>query len=78
MKNARCRKCGREWSGFAECHCTECHEHFSNERNFAQHIRGETHKHPSEVGLVEQERANGAVWVRAGEFDPKILRKNDD
>jgi hypothetical protein len=36
---ARC-SCGREWGGFRECHCTQCHRHFSVVQNFDWHEPG--------------------------------------
>lgn len=32
--------CGRSWSGFNQCHCSICHNHFSTVKNFDAHKPG--------------------------------------
>ena len=32
-----CRKCGKKWQGYAECHCSACHEHFRSVGGFDKH-----------------------------------------
>jgi len=33
-----CKDCGREWSGYAECHCRKCHVHFGGVSGFDAHF----------------------------------------
>lgn len=74
-----CGGCDREWTGYAECHCTACHEHFSTVRNFDLHqdkYNGCIDQAGiSDAALVIQERSSGPVWVGEGEWDPAVLKK---
>ena len=36
--NTTCRDCGKQWSAFNACHCTECHSHFSGIGAFDAHL----------------------------------------
>ena len=39
IQNARfgCGDCGRKWTGYVECHCPTCHQHFTHVDNFDGH-----------------------------------------
>jgi hypothetical protein len=33
--------CKTEWTGLVECHCVNCHQSFSTDRNFEDHRTGD-------------------------------------
>lgn len=72
-----CDGCHRSWNGAAECHCSECHHHFSSVSVFDLHIphcrtgdvtgtaerlRASRRKNGNPVFGVSPRR-NGNVWV---------------
>lgn len=68
-------KCGRQWSGLAECHCTVCHCHFSRISAFDMHrdVNGVcvdpltiTDKY-GEQKIKVRDSMWGVLYARAGE-----------
>jgi hypothetical protein len=76
-----CRECGREWHGFSECHCMECHEHFKSVAAFDKHrvndpVNGRRCLTPEEMrkrGMA----ASGGKWVTASRSDTSYLPSRD-
>lgn len=64
----RCR-CGREWVGAVEAHCTTCHRHFSTPANFDAHRVGDPGRcvDPTERKLKERASVWGPIFVGEGE-----------
>lgn len=67
-----CAPCGRRWTGLRECHCRECHEHFSHVDNFDGHKIGSRCINPADArvkgnSLREKDTVWGPIWVRDGE-----------
>ena len=68
----RCGGYSRVWSGLTECHCSECHEHFSNEAAFNAHRRDFQCADPAGLRCKDGNallgvtvRRDGPVWHRA-------------
>lgn len=63
-------KCGREWTGLTECHCSACHRQFSSIGPFDTHRTGDRCNDPAEMTtktgrarFVALGRKNGTVWA---------------
>lgn len=56
-------KCGRNWTGVRECHCTVCHCHFSTVANFDAHRPHGVCVNPLEARLGGYNlKAKATVW----------------
>lgn len=77
-----CSGCPRDWSGFSECHCAECHRHFTGLSAFDAHfgkngecqdpplIWPETEKKSQRAGKPAfelKQRSHGLVWGQVGD-----------
>ena len=68
-------KCGRQWTGQAQAHCTVCHAHFSTVANFDRHKPsysgcldpGEVRNRKGEPLLKPSANRFGVTWVGVGE-----------
>lgn len=67
---SRCRDCGRQWTGGAECHCAGCCEHFGSVTAFDRHQADGRCRDPRDVKgrdgsprLFVVERRHGPTWV---------------
>lgn len=60
----RCQGCDRRWTGLVECHCGECHRHFSSEKPFDVHRDSFHCVNPVKLRrLFAVQRADGPVWT---------------
>jgi hypothetical protein len=73
LATGRCR-CGRQWSGLAECHCTVCHCHFSRVTQFDMHRVNDTCVDPltitdknGEPKIKVRDSVWGVLYVGAGD-----------
>lgn len=65
-------KCGRQWMGLAEAHCTLCHRQFSTVTNFDAHRVDGQCIEPTKArirgdALREKKTVWGIIYVRDGE-----------
>jgi hypothetical protein len=75
-RRSHCEGCHTSWGGHAECHCGECHRHFSGDSAFQAHrVNGEC-RDPSL--LIDKHgdprfrpamKSGRVVWVRAKDFE---------
>lgn len=73
LATGKCR-CGRQWSGLAEAHCTVCHCHFSRVTHFDTHRVNEKCVDPltitdknNEPKLKVRDSVWGVLYVGAGD-----------
>ena len=69
MTQALCPRCGRRWSGLAQCHCPTCHRHFGDVKAFDRHRRDDACLDPATVkrrdgqpAFEQTIRPSGPVW----------------
>lgn len=81
--SASCR-CGRQWTGLREAHCTVCHRHFSTPRNFDYHRQATENAtvclDPTEVSVEggHAMRAKDTVWGPLYVLDKEHYLTGDD